>query len=72
MGKRLQRKHGSFAAFDNGLRRVLLAVWMVALPFGAPCARAQETEGFDAGVVLGEEDLAERAEIARNLFRRIT
>ncbi|MBQ7252171.1 MAG: hypothetical protein IJS32_06180, partial [Kiritimatiellae bacterium] len=45
---------------------------MAALPFGAPCARAQETEGFDAGVVLGEEDLAERAEIARNAFRRIT
>ena len=72
MGKRLQRKHGSSAAFDKGLRRVLSAVWMVALPFGGPSVRAQETEGFDTGVVLGEEDLAERAEIARNTFRRIT
>lgn len=50
--------------------RAFLAAAMLSA--GAVCVRAQEAEGVDAGVVLGEVDLADRAEIARNLFRRIT
>lgn len=42
------------------------------LSAGTVCVRAQEEEEVDTGVVLGDVDLAERAEIARNLFRRIT
>ena len=42
------------------------------LSAGVVCVRAQEAEGIDTGVVLGDVDLAKRAEIARNLFRRIT
>ncbi|MBQ7251758.1 MAG: hypothetical protein IJS32_04065 [Kiritimatiellae bacterium] len=38
--------------------------------FGEEAGR--QGEELDAGVVLGEEDLSERAEIARNMFRRIT
>ncbi|MBQ7252350.1 MAG: hypothetical protein IJS32_07105, partial [Kiritimatiellae bacterium] len=51
-----------------------LALLVLFLPartgFGGEADRQEE--GWDAGVVLGEEDLAERAEIARNAFRRIT
>ena len=53
----------------SGLRAFLAAAVLSA---GTLCVCAQEAEGVDTGVVLGDADLAERAEIARNLFRRIT
>lgn len=61
----------AFQRMAGGLLRasVLAAsVWVA----GAVCVCAQEGEEVGALVVLGEEDLAERAEIARNLYRRIT
>ncbi|MBQ7252564.1 MAG: hypothetical protein IJS32_08195, partial [Kiritimatiellae bacterium] len=56
-------------AKSNRFCQALAKCAVLALFPVAPAAFAQDPAD---GLVLGEEDLAERAEIARNLFRRIT
>jgi hypothetical protein len=53
--------------------KIWIALALALLAGTGFCGEAdRQDEELDAGVLLGEEDLAERAEIARNMFRRIT